>query len=703
MELPPIAQNVISVTDLSVKFPLGGVQYAAVNEVSFEVRPHEILGVVGESGSGKSLTAAALLRMTPEHGQISGDIAFLGRNVLEMSESDIREMRGGGIALVPQNSLAALNPVVRVGVQLEEAMLAHSKFTRSQARARAETLLTLVNIPDAAARLRDFPHQFSGGMRQRLMIAMALSNEPRVLIADEPTTALDVTIQAQIVDLLIRVNKELGTAIVLITHNLGVAAKLCDRLIVMYAGRVVEEGPTDRILSEPRHPYSRALLAAVPKLNASIGSLHSIPGRPPSVLERSEPGCAFASRCGRATERCSLERPPLATSGPDSKVACWHPRHGRLPATDGDGNGSMAQARGGAMLLSFEKVTKRFDSRSSIFKPGAGELTAVNEVTLGIQEGETLGLVGESGSGKSTLARLALGLDRPTEGKVLFRGANINKASRSAVSLFRRNVQIVFQDPKSSLNPWLNVEQSVTEPLRIQSHMSAARRRLKGIEALERVGLGQSDLRRHIGEFSGGQQQRIALARALIVGPALVVCDEPVSALDVSVQAQIVNLLIDLQRSDNLSYLFVAHDLAVVQNISHRIAVMYLGRIVEVGGATVVSTRPLHPYTASLYSAVPVPDVAIERSRPRIVLSGDMPSPRNQPDGCPFQDRCPIGPTKRSGREICMTARPPLMEHAPGQLAACHFPGELTIATVGSRLSPAGSELAVAEKERPLI
>ncbi len=686
MSSPHHSTSILSAENLTLRFPNGDSWFTAVNELSFELRPGEVLGIVGESGSGKSLTAAALLRMAPDHAAVDGEIVFDGRDVPAISDDEVREMRGAGIALVPQNPLAALNPVVRIGVQLEEAMLAHGKFSRSQAKLRAAELLELVGIPDANSRLRDFPHEFSGGMRQRLMIAMALSNEPKVLIADEPTTALDVTIQAQIVDLLIRVNQELGTSIVLITHNLGVAAKLCDRVLVMYAGRIVEEGITERILSGPSHPYTRALLHAVPRLDSGTGDLHSIPGRPPNALERDAPGCAFAPRCERASDHCLTDRPSLMASESNGEVACWHPWRGDLDANkDGEKRSRVAHPDG-SNILTLDKVTKRFGHQGGL-RRGQGLLTAVDEVSLDIHEGETLGLVGESGSGKSTLARLALGLDSPSSGNVLFRSRNMRNAPRSIVSAFRRDVQIVFQDPKSSLNPWLTVEQSVTEPLRIQERMSASERRVKAVESLERVGLQSDDLRKHISEFSGGQQQRIALARALILEPALVVCDEPVSALDVSVQAQIVNLLISLQSESNLSYLFVAHDLAVVQSMSHRIAVMYLGRIVETGPASIISTVPLHPYTASLYSAVPVPDVQLEKSRPKVILSGDIPNPRNQPPGCPFQDRCPIGPTAKAGREKCITTRPSLVQFDDGQSAACHFPGELRIATLASSAS----------------
>jgi peptide/nickel transport system ATP-binding protein len=673
---PPL----LCVGDLTVSYPSGGAWRPVLDGVSFDLGPSEVVGMVGESGSGKSMTAASLLRMLPAPGKVDGgEVRFGGQDVLTMDGRRLREMRGGGIALVPQNPLAALNPVVRVGDQLEEAMLAHGKFTRKAARARAIELMGLVGIPDPQERLRDHPHQFSGGMRQRLLIAMALSNEPRLIVADEPTTALDVTIQAQVLELLMRINDELGTAILLITHNLGVVASVADRVLVMYAGQIVEEGATATLLTAPRHPYTRALLDAVPRISDSE-RLHPIPGRAPALHERSRTGCQYAPRCDRAQERCLSDRPTLASGASAATgdgAACWFPVEPgeRRQHTVVGSAGRQRATQTATPLLELRNIRKLYSVGGPLARRSES-VTAVRDVSLSIGAGETVGLVGESGCGKSTVARLILGLEAPTSGQVLFRGIDMEGAGRRERAEFRRNVQIVFQDPRSSLNPWLNVEQLVTEPLVVQRLGDKRSRRRQAVEVLEKVGLSESDLSRHVSEFSGGQQQRIALARALVLSPSLLVCDEPVSALDVSVQAQVVSLLQDLQAQDGLAYLFVAHDLAVVQAMSHRIAVMYLGSVVEEGVAADIAKAPLHPYTAALYSAVPEPTPGAG-DRERIVLRGDVPSPRHLPTGCPFRLRCPVGPLAHPDRTICVSTPPPLVEHTGGRTAACHFAGEL--------------------------
>lgn len=679
---PELNATVLSVDNLRVRFPIAEAMIPAVNGVSFNLRAGEIVGIVGESGSGKSLTASALLRMAPEFGELDGDVRLLGRPLYSMSAEEIRTIRGGEIALIPQNPMSALNPVLRIGAQLEECMLAHAKYRGHEIPERAKELLRVVGIPDPERRLRDFPHQFSGGMRQRIVIAMAISNDPKVIIADEATTALDVTIQAQVLELLTQINRESRTSIIVITHNLGLAATVCDRLLVMYAGEIVEEGPTRELLSNPAHPYTKALLNAVPRLDSPNDQLEAIPGHPPSILTRDELGCPFAPRCERATAKCIVARPPLSGVGDigevgvaGRRVACYHPVSVSSGIPKFPPKSRLISKGSGTPLLFLDNVSKIFRVPSMPFS-SAARLTAVDHVSIRIDAGETLGLVGESGSGKSTLARIAVGLTRPSTGNVIYKGS-VLKGRDVTRTAFRRNVQMVFQDPKSSLNPWLNVSQLVSEPLNVQHRIAARERSTRVIEALESVGLSEADLTRHVSEFSGGQQQRIALARALVLRPELIVCDEPVSALDVSVQARVVNLLADLQQSSGISYLFVAHDLAVVQKLSHRIAVMYLGRVVEIGEANDISSAPLHPYTVSLYSSVPSPDFDVVNTRPRIVLRGDIPSPMNIPTGCPFRDRCPIGPAVRTDREICVGQRPSLQEYRPGQAAACHFPGEL--------------------------
>ncbi|WBB78457.1 ABC transporter ATP-binding protein [Micromonospora sp. WMMD882] len=675
-DLPPGREALLTVRGLRVAFPTAaGGQMVAVDGVDLTLGRSEILGVVGESGSGKSLTALSLLRMVPPPGTTNGTVTFDGRDLLSLSGRELRTVRGARIAMVFQNPLAALNPVIRVGDQLVEAMLTHGRYTAAQARTRARELLELVGIPDAGARLRDFPHQFSGGMRQRIVIAMAVSNDPEVIIADEPTTALDVTIQAQVLDLLVKINRELGTAIVLISHNLGVVARACDRLLVMYGGRIVEQGTTADVFANPRHPYTRALLAAVPRLDSPPGGLTAIPGQPASISDRPAVGCRFAPRCAHADDRCRADEPPQAELPDRHLVACWKPEAATAAgAVDG---AALTTAGTGTPLLELRDVSKEFRAGRLVGWRGRGTVSAVDSVSLTLGRAETLGLVGESGCGKSTLARLAMGIDQPTRGTVHFDGVDVTAPGARRAAGLHRKAQIVFQDPKASLNPWMTAGELVGEPLRVQRISSGRDRDELVGQALERVGLRSADASRYPGEFSGGQLQRIAIARALVLDPSLVVCDEPVSALDVSIQAQVVNLLSELQNTLGLSYLFVAHDLAVVRAVSHRVAVMYLGRIVELAPAEQLYAEPLHPYTAALISAAPVPDPVVERTRKYVTLPGDLPSPLRPPPGCRFHTRCPIGPTARPGRDICRTASPPLRQQAPGRFAACHFAGEL--------------------------
>jgi peptide/nickel transport system ATP-binding protein len=562
-------------------------------------------------------------------------------------------------------------------------MLGHGKFTGAQARSRALELMQRVGIPDPDARLADYPHAFSGGMRQRVMIAIALANDPDVIIADEPTTALDVTIQAQILELLAQLNRDLGTAIVLITHNLGVVARSCQRVAVMYGGRIVEQAPVDELFAQPRHPYTRALLAATPHLTTSRRlPLVPIDGRPPDLIAPI-PGCAYAPRCDAAVERCHGEQPPLFGQGEGHREwACWVAgEDGLLPAPPAMApvTGDVGEREAAEPLLDVRDLVKTFPvkRRTVSVRRATVQVSAVDGVDFSIAPGETLGLVGESGCGKSTLARALLGIHPATSGTMRFDGRDVGLLRGRDLRWYRGQTQLVFQDPMSSLNPRLTVADAVGEPLLVHglARGDAARRRVA--ELLELVGLDPGVASRFPHEFSGGQRQRIVIARALAVNPRVLVCDEAVSALDVSLQAQIVNLLQDLQRRLGLAYLFIGHDLAAVRHISHRIMVMYLGHIVESGPSEEITANPQHPYTASLISAVPEPDPARERTRERIVLTGDVPSPIDPPAACRFHTRCPIGPNAKPGRTICATERPRLREVAPGQYAACHFPGEL--------------------------
>ncbi|WP_129843712.1 ABC transporter ATP-binding protein [Streptomyces sp. RFCAC02] len=625
----------LDVTDLRVEFAgPGGRPVRAVGGVSLTVRPGETLGIVGESGSGKSTTALAVMRMLPGSGRITGGAVRLGGTDLTAAgEDELRAVRGARVAMVFQDPMTALNPVLTVRRHLDEALRAHGGGDRAARARRAEELLGLVGIPEPARRLDDHPHQFSGGQRQRIVIALALANEPDVLFADEPTTALDATVQDQILGLLERLNRETGTSLVVITHNMGVVARTCRRVVVMYGGTIVEDGPTEQVLTHPRHPYTAGLLAAVPRLDAPSGTrLHSIPGTPPDPADPPA-GCAFAPRCPLAEERCREAAPPLRPTG-DGRTACWVAGDGsplppgrllrapHIPAPARPEEVPTVTARTGAEspadrsgpLLVVSGLRKTFPGRGTRALRRT-PFTALDGVDLTLAAGETLGIVGESGSGKSTLARTLVRIHPATGGRVLLRGRDVTSVTGRQLKELRREVQMVFQDPYASLNPRLTVGAIVAEPLVAHGIGDRAERAERVAGLLTAVGLAPDAADRHPRDFSGGQRQRIGIARALAPEPSVLICDEPVSALDVSVQAQIVNLLTDLQGRLGLAMVFIAHDLAVVRRISHRIAVMRQGRIVETGPADEVCERPRHPYTRELLAAAPVPDPAVEAAR----------------------------------------------------------------------------------------
>ncbi|NUS58891.1 MAG: ABC transporter ATP-binding protein [Streptomycetaceae bacterium] len=605
----PAAAPLLRVRDLHVSFDSfdperGPVQ--AVRGVGFDLARGETLAIVGESGSGKSTTALALNRMLPAAGRITGGSVVLDGtlDLAAATEAELRDIRGARIGMVFQDPMTSLNPLLTVGRHLDEAMRAHG-VDRRRRTARAAELLDLVGIPEPAKRMRDHPHQFSGGMRQRVMIALALANEPDVLLADEPTTALDPTVQAQILTLIEDLGRETGTATVLITHNMGVVARSSARVMVLYGGRVVEHGRTADVLTAPRHPYSIGLLRAVPRLDAPYGTrLEGIPGTPPD-LSAPPAGCAFADRCTLATDRCRDEQPPSRdTAG--RTVACWVDDAAlRLTAAaakavaDVPRDAADGQAEA-PPVLAVAGLGKVFHSRRN-------RVVALDDVSLELRRGETLGVVGESGSGKSTLVRTLVGIHAPTSGRILFEGRDLTKPGRAELRNLRRHVQMVFQDPYASLNPRMTVGAIIADPLVSQGIGTVADQRRRVAELLERVGLDAAAADRHPRDFSGGQRQRIGIARALAPEPSVLICDEPVSALDVSVQAQVVNLLADLQAELGLSMIFIAHDLAVVRQISHRIAVMRAGRVVETGPAEELCAHPRHPYTRDLLAAVPSP------------------------------------------------------------------------------------------------
>jgi peptide/nickel transport system ATP-binding protein len=658
---------VLDVRDLVTVFHTDAGPVRAVDGVSFTVAKGETLGIVGESGSGKSVTAQSLMRLLDPPARIEGgQVLFEGRDVLAMSKRELTAWRGASAAMVFQDSLTGLNPVLRILRQVSEHVVAHGRMGRHAARRHGIDLLRRMGVGSPERAAASFPHQFSGGMRQRVMIAIGMANDPTLLIADEPTTALDVTIQAQILDLLANLNATFGTAIVLISHDLGVIGTICRRIVVMYAGEVVEEGPTEAVLSDPRHPYAWALANAVPRLDAPVAErLPGIEGMPPDPLAMPQ-GCRFAPRCPWRIARCDVERPPLAEVAPGRLSRCWVTADGRgLPPPSVPAQARPAIASTAEPLLVAQDLVKHFPLPKRTFLGAREVVHAVNGVSLRIMPGERLGVVGESGCGKSTLARLVTRLHVPDAGHIRFDGQDIATLGGEALRQLRPRLQMVFQDPYASLNPRMRVGDILAEPLLVHGrvkHATEARERIAAL--LDTVGLNPAWATRFPHEFSGGQRQRISIARALALEPALIVADEPVSALDVNVQAQVLNLMLDLRERMGLSYLFIAHDLAVVRAFCDRVAVMYLGRIVEEAPAGELFSRPAHPYTVSLLSAVPEP------GRQRIVLGGEPPSTLRLPQGCAFRARCPVA------RPICAEP-PPSTEIAPGHRVLCHAPGSL--------------------------
>jgi peptide/nickel transport system ATP-binding protein len=675
------AEPLLQVTDLRTWFFTDAGVVRAVDGVSFSLHRGETLGIVGESGSGKSVAAKSIMNLLEEPARIvAGSIRFRGKEITALPEDELRKIRGAEIAMVFQDPMTSLNPVLRISRQLIETMTAHDRFTPDAARTRAAALLGRMGIAGPERVLDSWPHQFSGGMRQRVMLAMGFANEPALILADEPTTALDVTIQAQILDLLRALNADLGTAVILISHDLGVIATICSRVLVMYAGEVVEEGRPQDLLTDPRHPYTWALLHAAPRLDgdASDRRLATIEGQPPDARAWPE-GCRFRVRCPFAIDTCAqhpalLPIPALSPMTADRSARCWVTQGGQaLHPPPPRATAEAAVPRPDATpapLLDVQGLVKHFELPRENFLEPHRVLRAVDGVDLQVFPGETVGLVGESGCGKSTIARLLMRLEEPTAGRIAFDGQDISHASQSAIRPLRRRMQMIFQDPYASLNPRMTVGEILAGPLRLHGlARGAADARARVAELLNLVGLPPEAAARFPHEFSGGQRQRISIARALAVEPVFVVGDEPISALDVNIQAQIINLMIGLQERLRLTYLFIAHDLAVVRHISDRIVVLYLGRVVETAQSGELFRYPLHPYTASLISAVPTLHAA--GARQRIVLSGEVPSALNPPSGCHFRTRCPAAAPR------CAAETPPLAELSPGHRVACHFPGSV--------------------------
>jgi peptide/nickel transport system ATP-binding protein len=609
---------------------IGGVR--VVDGVSFDVAAGETYALLGESGCGKSITALSLMRLLPDGGRVvSGSVRLNGDNILALPESEMRRVRGGGMAMIFQEPMLALNPVIKVGEQIAEALVLHQELRGQPMQDAARALLDAVGVPDAARRLDSYPFELSGGLRQRVMIAMALAGQPKLLIADEPTTALDVTIQAQVLDVLRALRAERRMGMLLITHDLGVVAENADRVGVMYAGELVEEGARDAFFAAPRHPYSRMLFDALPRPGDG-GRLATIPGQVPR-LDATLHGCRFAPRCPFAMQRCYLESPAWQDIK-GQRVRCH--LAGSLPPREvRDLAAQPPPAPASNALLQVDGLKVHFPIRRGLLQRTVGFVRAVDDVTLSIQAGRTLVLVGESGCGKTTVGKALLRLIEPTAGRIVLDGETL---SANTLPALWRQMQMVFQDPFSSLNPRMRVADILLEGMDALKVGAAGERRAAVAALLRQVGLPDDAGGRYPHAFSGGQRQRIAIARALAVSPRLLICDEPTSALDVSVQAQILNLLKDLQDRLGLAYLFITHNLAVVDYLAHEVAVMYLGRIVEHGAATDVLRAPRHPYTQALVSAVP--RIEPHTGQSIIRLAGDQPSPLNPPAGCHFHPRC---------------------------------------------------------------
>lgn len=698
---------ILSVRDLNVRFNTENGVVHAVRGVDFDLLPGKTLGIVGESGSGKSVTSLAIMGLLPNTAEVTGSVRLKGKELLGLSDKAMCEHRGNDLAMVFQDPLSSLTPVFTVGTQIIEALTIHNPGMSKQAKeARAVELLSMVGIPSPKERLRAFPHEFSGGMRQRVMIAIAIANNPRVLIADEPTTALDVTIQAQVLEVLHTAQEETGAAVVMITHDLGVVAGMADDIMVMYAGKPVEAGAVDDIYYNPRMPYTMGLLGAVPRVDvAEKSSLVPIEGMPPNLIH-TPTGCSFAPRCPLATDAC-LDGEPALAPVPGSAVhraACIKSESlgGDVDVLDVFAAPPVPVSRFDAIpreerstVLQLTDVRKHFPlTRGALLKKRIGTVKAVDGLTFDIREGECFSIVGESGSGKTTTLLEIMEFHKDQDGEVVIGGLSNKKAADARTrSAMRRELQMVFQDPTGALDPRFTVYEVLAEPLQNAGmEKQAIKKRI--MELIKLVGLQPDHVNRFPNQFSGGQRQRIGIARALAVNPKLVVLDEPVSALDVSVQAGVINLLDKLRAELGLSYLLVAHDLSVVRHISNRVAVMYLGKIVEIGEVDRVFDNPRHPYTRALLSAIPVPDPQLERTRERIILQGDLPSPLDAPKGCNFATRCPVfAALPKAKQEKCLTLEPPLEPVTPSPAAqalaadplpaldqrfACFFPdGEL--------------------------
>jgi peptide/nickel transport system ATP-binding protein len=650
------SDTLLDVQDLAIHYRTGAGPVQAVDGIDFAIAPGEALGLVGESGCGKTTAAKAMLKLLPPNGEIPrGRIDFAGRDLVPLTGEAMRRVRWKEIAWISQAAMNALDPVYRVGDQILEAMQAHIQIGRAEGLARAADLFRAVGIDPS--RLRAYPHEMSGGMKQRAVIAMAMALEPQLLIADEPTTALDVVTQAQILSRLARLRRERGMALLFITHDISVVVQTCDRVAVMYGGKIMETGPVRQVFGTPFHPYTMGLTNAFPTLEGAQRELISIPGTPPDLLDPPV-GCRFAERCPFATERCRSEDPAHHRVGQGRFSACHYPdrveEFRRIAAT----NEAWAEVgrrlnedvviatrrarKEGAEVLSVEGLVKHFPVAGGFFGKSETEVHAVDGIDLTLQEGEILGLAGESGSGKTTTGEMLVRLQEPTDGRILSEGDDIAHLKGAALKAFRRRAQMVFQDPYQTLNPRFTIQDIVGEPLKIHGLAKGAARRARVVQALERAGLKPADtyMDRFPHELSGGQRQRVAIARAIVLEPRFIVADEPVSMLDVSIRAGVLNLMRHFRDEMGISFVYVSHDLPTIRYVADRTAIMYLGEIVEVGPTEKVIAERRHPYTRLLLDASPEPDPSVEK--PPLESAGEIPSAIDIPNGCRFHNRCPL-------------------------------------------------------------
>lgn len=676
-------EHLLQLEEIETCFKTDGQLVKAVDGVSMYIDPGEIIGIVGESGSGKSVTMMSMLQLVSSPGKVTGGRVYIRGNEKNMLEYDaeseeMRQMRGGKVSMIFQEPMTSLNPVLTIGYQIQENIMEHLHLTKEEAKARTIEMLKLVNIPDAEQRYSYYPQQFSGGMRQRIMIAMAMSSEPTILVADEATTALDVTTQAQLLEMIRDIAKKTNTAVIIVTHNLGIVARFAERIYVMYSGSVVEMTDTKRLFARPEHPYTRALLRAIPRLDDPKDRiLIPIDGLPPNPSTRPE-YCPFYDRCEYRMDRCrDGKKPELRELEPGHFAACCLTDAEKAVKAEEIANKEIKKAPrieiGDELCLKVTDARKYFPIYSGMMRKKTGEVKAIEDIAFSVRKGETLGIVGESGCGKTTLARCIMRVYKPETGRIVFNGTDIAGFNDRQMVPYRKKIAMIFQDPFSSLDPRQTAESIVGESLLLHKLVKNKEEYHARVDELFCiVGLDPALKYRVPHEFSGGQRQRIGIARALSSNPDMIICDEPISALDVSIQAQIINLLEELQSKLGLTYLFIAHDLAVVKHISNRILVMYLGWVVEIADCDELYSHTLHPYTKTLLSAVPVADPAVEETRERVPIRGEVPSLAKRPSGCPFHDRCPEV-SDRCRREV-----PVLKDVGGGHETACFLYDSIT-------------------------